>query len=108
MGISALGGFYHLVDNMGGGRLIGVTHAEIDNIFARGPGLLLQVADNIENIRGEAFNTPKLVVHVTPGLLSAPDEARSFKKVANSTESAPNCQRSSATAGNIDAIDAAQ
>ena len=52
MGITALGGLYQFVDNMLRRGLVRVAHAEVDNVFTSGTGLLLQVSNDVENIRG--------------------------------------------------------
>ena len=69
MGITAPCGLHQFVDDMLRRSLVRVTHAEIDDVLTRGPGLLLQVANDIENVGWEAFNPPKLVVHFLPALL---------------------------------------
>jgi hypothetical protein len=86
-----------------GGGLVGVAHTEIDDVITRRPGLLFKVTNDIKNVWREALDTPKLIVHDKPTLLGAPAKARGFKKVGNSTESAPRCQRSAGLKGNIDA-----
>jgi len=90
---------------MTGCGLVGVAHTEIDDVIARGPGLLFQVTYDIKNVWREALDTPKLIIHDKPTLLAAPMKARGFKKVGNSTESAPRCQRSVGLKGIIDGND---
>jgi len=51
MSISAINCFFELVDNVLGRGLIGVTHTKVDNIFATRARRLLQLANNIEDIR---------------------------------------------------------
>ncbi len=63
MGITATGGFHQLVDDGPGRGLVRIAHPEVDNVLAGGPGLLLQVADDIENIGRKPFDPPKMIVH---------------------------------------------
>ena len=50
MGVATLGGLQQLVDDMPGGGLIGVAHAEVDDVLAPGPGGGLQLIDDVEDI----------------------------------------------------------
>ena len=74
MGVAALGGFYQLVDNVCRRGLVRITHAEINDVFPGRTGLLLQVANDVENVRGEALNALKLVFHALV-TLEVPDRA---------------------------------
>ncbi len=51
MGIFALSRLNHLIDNMPRSGLIGITHAEVDDILAPSSRRSLQIANNTENIR---------------------------------------------------------
>ena len=73
MGVAATGSLHQLIDDMGRGRLIRVAHPEVDNIIPRRTSLLLEITNNTENVRREALNTLKLIVHLlttSTGLLS--------------------------------------
>ncbi len=51
------------IDYMGRGGLIGVAHAEVDDILAALPGCGFQFIDCGKNIRGQAFDTLELFFH---------------------------------------------
>jgi hypothetical protein len=57
-----------LVDNMAGCGLVRITHTEVDDVLARRARLLLELTYNIKNVRRQAFDTPKLIVHDIPTL----------------------------------------
>ena len=62
MGITAIYRIPQLVDNMLRRRLVRIAHAEIDNIFTTSAGSLLQLADDIENIRRQTLYTLKVCI----------------------------------------------
>ena len=51
----------HLFNNMGGRRLIGIPHSEIDDVFATTPRIELEALYLRKNIRGQPFNPVKPV-----------------------------------------------
>ena len=51
----------HLLNNMGGRRLIGIPHSEIDDVFATTPRIELEALYLRKNIRGQPFNPVKPV-----------------------------------------------
>jgi hypothetical protein len=61
MGIAPLRGLHQLVDDVLGGGLIGVAHAEVDDILAPGSSLRLQFIDDIEDVRRKALDARKFV-----------------------------------------------
>ena len=63
MGIATLGRLGQLVDDMLRRRLVRVAHAKIDNILTTRPCRGLQLIDNVENIRRQAFNAGKFFYH---------------------------------------------
>ena len=50
------------VDNMRGRWLIRITHAEIDNVLTTRARSLLQLANDVENIRGQPLNPLKVCI----------------------------------------------
>jgi hypothetical protein len=56
VGIGALGGFDQLGDDVFRGRLVGVAHAEVDDVLAAGASLGLQIVDDVEDVRRQAFD----------------------------------------------------
>ena len=62
MGITAIYRIPQLIDNMLRRRLVRIAHAEIDNIFTTSAGSLLQLADDIENIRRQTLYTLKVCI----------------------------------------------
>jgi hypothetical protein len=62
MGVFALGGFDQLGDDMLRGWLIGVAHAEINNVLATGASFGFQVIDNVEDVGRQAFDALKIGV----------------------------------------------
>jgi hypothetical protein len=56
MGVFALGGLDQLIDDMFRRRLVGVAHAEINNVLATGARLGLQVVDNVEDVGRQTFD----------------------------------------------------
>lgn len=62
MGITAIYRIPQLVDNMLWRGLVRIAHAEINNIFTTSAGCLLQLADDIENIRRQALYTLKVCI----------------------------------------------
>jgi hypothetical protein len=56
MGVAALGGLDQLIDDVFGRRLVGVAHAEVDDVLATGAGLGLQVIDNVEDVGRQTFD----------------------------------------------------
>ncbi len=71
VGIAAARGFHQLVDDMVRRGLVGIAHAEIDDVLAGRPGLLLQFTDDIEHIGRQALDAPKLVRPRLTTLLTA-------------------------------------
>ena len=63
MSVAALRRLYQFVDNMLRGRLVRITHAEIDDVLATRPCLSLQLIDNIENIRRQPLDAGKFFYH---------------------------------------------
>jgi len=63
MGVSASSGFHQFLHDMGWSRLIGIAHAEIDDVLAASAGLGLQLVDDVEDVRGQAFDALKVGVH---------------------------------------------
>jgi hypothetical protein len=63
VGITALGRFAQLFDDVTRGGLIGITHPKINNIFAPGARFLLQLSNDIEDIGRESLNALKMGVH---------------------------------------------
>jgi hypothetical protein len=64
MGIGALCGLDHLVDNMLGRRLVGIAHAEVDNVFATLARLRLQLVDDVEDVGGKPLDAGELVSRI--------------------------------------------
>ena len=62
MGITTIYRIPQLIDNMLRRRLVRIAHAEIDNIFTTSAGSLLQLADDIENIRRQTLYTLKVCI----------------------------------------------
>ncbi len=62
MGITAIYRIPQLIDNMLRRRLVRIAHAEINNIFTTSAGCLLQLADDIENIRRQTLYTLKVCI----------------------------------------------
>ena len=58
-----LGGLYELGDDVLRRRHVGVAHAQIDDVLAAGAGFRLQVVDDGEDVRREAFD-PIEIVHI--------------------------------------------
>ena len=50
------------VDNMRGRGLIRITHAEIDNVLTTRARSLPQLANDVENIRGQPLNPLKVCI----------------------------------------------
>ncbi len=63
MGITALGRFAQLFNDVGRSGLIGITHPKINNIFAPGARFLLQLSDDIEDIGRESLDALKMGIH---------------------------------------------
>ncbi len=101
MGVRAIRRFTPFVDDNLWRSLVRITHAEIDNVFSRRPGLLFQITDDVENIRGEALNALKLVFHALVTLDAPNCGTGSLKKVGNSKGAAPRCQREGRWFGRI-------
>jgi hypothetical protein len=87
MRVAALGCLYQFVDDVLGSRLVGVAHAEVDDVLARGSRLLLQIPNNIEYIGRQALDALKLGFHSRSAPLGWKVEA------GNITEAARACQR---------------
>lgn len=51
MGVRPLCGLQQLIDNMLRGRLIGIAHAEIDNVLTAGTGRRLQLINDVKDVR---------------------------------------------------------
>ena len=63
MCITALCRLDELVDDVLRSRLIGIPHAEVDDVFPARPRLCLQLIDNIENIRGQPLDAGEFLDH---------------------------------------------
>ena len=61
MGVTSLRRFDQFLDDVLRGRLIRITHAEIDNVFPPRTGSGFQLIDDVEDIRWKAFNPGKIV-----------------------------------------------
>ena len=59
MGVLTISRLGELVDDVLWRGLIGITHAEVDDIFTPRPGCRLQFVDDIEDIRRQAPNSGK-------------------------------------------------
>ena len=59
MGVFALGDSHHFFDDMGRCRAVGVTHAQVDDVFAAPTRSHLQLSSDIEHIRGETIDARK-------------------------------------------------
>jgi hypothetical protein len=59
MGVAALSGLDHLVDDVLWRRLIGIAHAEIDNVFATFAGGCFQFPSDVEDIGGQSLDARK-------------------------------------------------
>ncbi len=70
MRLRPLGGFNHLINDVLRCRPIGVTHAEVDDIFAAASRGCLQFAGDVEDVRGQAFEARELVQLLSPILVS--------------------------------------
>ena len=68
MRIAALSGLAQFIDNVLRGRLVGVAHPEINNVFTPGARFLLQLANNVENVGRKSLNALKMRVHTQSGL----------------------------------------
>ena len=62
MRIAAAHGLTKLIDNVRRRRLIRITHAEIDNVLTTRACSLLQLANDVENIRGQPLNPLKVCI----------------------------------------------
>ena len=69
MGIAPLRGFAQLVDDVLRGRLIGIAHAEIDDVLATVAGRHLEIVHLAENVGRQAVDAGKSGTHerVLPG-----------------------------------------
>lgn len=65
MGLGLLGRLDELIYDGFGGRTVGVTHTEIDDVFATLAGCCLQFAGDVEHIRREPGQPSKLFHDVT-------------------------------------------
>ena len=72
MGVATLGRFHQLVDDVRRRGLVGITHAEINDVLTRRPSLLLELADNIEHVRREARNALELIIHGSHNPIARP------------------------------------
>ena len=72
MCVAAQHGFTQFLHDMWRCGLVWVAHTEINNIFTARSRLLLQLADNIEDVRRQAPNALEIVIHdgVTPDYYS--------------------------------------
>ena len=61
--VAALGGLGELVDDVLRGGLIRIAHAEIDDVLAARTGRHLQLADDVEDIGGQALDALKVSFH---------------------------------------------
>ena len=75
MGISATYRIPQLVDNMLWRGLVRITHAEINNILATSAGSLLQLADDIEDIRRQTLYTVKVCIQNICSRLTEPAQS---------------------------------
>jgi hypothetical protein len=60
MGVRALCSLDQFIHDMWWGRLVRITHPKINNILSPLSRFCLQLIDNIENIRGQTFNSLKI------------------------------------------------
>ena len=65
MGARIAHGFHQLFDNMLRCRQIGVSHAEINNVFTLCPRLRFQLIDTLENVRRQSLNAGKFLTHLS-------------------------------------------
>ena len=92
MCVASSGRLNQLVDDVRRRWLVGIAHAKVYNILSRRPSLLLELADDIENVGREALDALKLIFHrLQPE--SLPLREQIAKKVKDSTESVAACQR---------------
>ena len=56
VGLLLAGGLDHLVDDVGGGRSVGVAHAEVDDVLAAATGGGFELSGDVEDVGGEAFD----------------------------------------------------
>ena len=59
MGIFALGDGHQFLDDMRRSRTVGITHAQVDDVFATTTGGHLQLGSDIEHIGGESIDARK-------------------------------------------------
>jgi hypothetical protein len=78
--VASTGRFHQLVHYVLGRGLVWITHAEVDDILASRSSLLFEVTDDIEYVRWQALNAPKLIVHDYLTLLGAPAAAPRLKR----------------------------
>ena len=62
MGIITPGHLDQFIDDMFRGGLIGIAHAEVDDVLAARAGLSFQVVDDVEDIGRQAFDALKVSV----------------------------------------------
>ena len=63
MGVTAARGLNQLVDNVLRGRLIGIAHAEVDDVLPGRTRGLLELTNDTENVGRQAPYTLKLLIH---------------------------------------------
>ena len=61
--IAASDGLTQLFDNMCWCRLVWVAHTEIDNVLAPSARGLLQLSDDVEDVRGKTLDALKMGIH---------------------------------------------
>ena len=69
VGARVLHRFLELIDDVLGGRQIGIAHAEIDDVHPGGAGLGLDRIDVFKHVRRQASDAVKIFVH---GFLAGP------------------------------------
>ena len=62
VGVATLGRLDQFIDDVLGGRPVGIAHAEIDDVLPARAGLGLQLIDDVEHIGGEALDSGEFVV----------------------------------------------
>ena len=70
MRIRSLRGFHQLVDNVFGGRSVGIAHRQVDDILTATAGRHLEFSGDIEHVRRKTSDTRKLGHFVRRGMLT--------------------------------------
>jgi hypothetical protein len=64
MRVTTTGGLDHLLDDMRWRRLVGIAHAEIDDVLAGGTRLRLELTNDIEDVGRQSLDAGEMFVHL--------------------------------------------